>query len=94
MKIDPNDPMYWKKLQEAMRQIFQGTESGKLIFEYLESICFKKISTISPEGTDGTLVNEGQRRVLIAIEDVMNMPMDEVLEEMEKQKGEHDDDIG
>ena len=60
-----------KKLRIAFVQTF-GTVAGQIALKYLEGSCFKYQTTFVPGSTDETLINEGARRTLLTIEELMS----------------------
>lgn len=66
-----------KKLQEAYRGVF-GTDSGTTVLKHLRETCFG-IETTFRGNKDEALVHEGQRRVLLSIENMLKLNIDELV---------------
>jgi len=67
-KLTPKEE---KEVRIAFMQTF-GTEQGLKVLEYLQLRCFKYQSTFIPNDPYGTHVNEGARRILLTIEELMS----------------------
>lgn len=63
-------PEQEKKLRTAFIQTF-CTKAGQITLKYLESSCFRYQTTFEGD-KDAGLVNEGSRRVLLTIEELMS----------------------
>ncbi len=60
-----------KKLRTAFIQTF-GTVAGQVVIKFLEATCFRYKTTVVAGDKDATLVNEGSRRTLLTIEELMS----------------------
>jgi hypothetical protein len=57
-----------------------GSESGERVLKYLENSCFKYDSTYTPGiTTEQILINEGQRRVLLTIENMVRLSDEDLI---------------
>ena len=65
-----------KKLKQAYCQTF-GTEAGALVLKHLQERCFKRHTTYQGDATEA-LVNEGSRKVLLTIENMMQLEIGEL----------------
>ncbi len=76
-----------KKLKVDYLQLF-NTDQGRRVLEDIKRSCCVYTSTYVKGDRESTFINEGARRVVLAIENMMNMPVEQLAKDY-KQRSKH-----
>jgi hypothetical protein len=77
-----------KELKVDYAQTF-GTPQGERTLKDLEKNCFYHSTTYLGD-KEATLINEGARRVILAIKNMINMPVEKLAADYKRRREEHE----